>query len=100
MRGYIVGYYESWAYDRNCIIIGYYTNWDRALKVLKTQIQINIEKYNDLREFYIVEVDVNKTYKTINGEDWIKNYPKYFKVITKNNIKILVDKNRTEICPI
>lgn len=97
MRGYIVGFYDSWAYDRNCIIVGYYTNWERALKVLKAQLRINIDRYQGLRELYIVEIDVNKMYKIVDGEDWIKNYPKYYKIITRNHKKILVDKNSEEI---
>jgi len=75
MKGFIVGYFEEWASDRNSIIIGYYTNWKKAIEVTKKLQQDNIKIYNKLRQVYMVEIEPNKTYDVKDSMDWIRNYP-------------------------
>jgi hypothetical protein len=78
MKGFIVGYFEEWSNDRNPIIVGYYTTWNKAIDVVIDQENINIKNYKGLREVYIVEIDVNKTYTNIlSGSDWINSYKHY-----------------------
>jgi hypothetical protein len=78
MAGYIVGYFEEWADNRNPIIIGYYTTWDQALEVTKKLERENIDYHGGLHEVYLVEITVDKTYFVTSPiVDWIDNYINY-----------------------
>lgn len=77
MKGYIVGYLDSWANDRSNIIVGYFTMWPKMLNAIKTIERENIEKYSNLRSVYAVEIDINKINNVKTTMNWIENYPHY-----------------------
>jgi hypothetical protein len=97
MKGYIVGYFETWANDRNPIIIGYYTTWNRALGITKQLERENLDYHKGLQSVYLVEIEVNKTYPVTNPIlDWIDNYTNY-KVKTTNGKTTLRNNKGREI---
>ena len=77
MKGYIVGYFESWADDRNDVIIGYFMSWTKMLKAVKTVEKINVEKYAGQRAVYVVEIEPNKMYNVKHSYNWTIDYPHY-----------------------
>lgn len=78
MKGYIVGYFGTWADSRNPIIVGYYTNWSRSLSTAIELERYNIDKEKGLQEIYIVDIDVNRTYNVKKSDiDWINNFVHY-----------------------
>lgn len=78
MKGYIVGYIDEWANNRNAIITGYYTTWNKGISALKILEKDNIKNWQGLRQVYIVEIEVNKTYAVAYPTfEWINNYKHY-----------------------
>ncbi len=95
MKGYIVGYFESWGNDRNPIIVGYYTTWSRALDVTKQLERNNLDYHQGFQNVYLVEVEVNKTYPTNDTPvDWIDNYTNYRATTVRGNTALRSNKGR------
>lgn len=94
-RIYVVGYFEEWAYDRNSIIKGCYTDWDKCIEIAKNLERENIDKYKKFREIYITEIELDKTQEIkTHGLLWIENFDRYYKIKTKTNDKTyLIDNN-------
>lgn len=77
MKGYIVGYFESWSDDRNDAIVGYFTTWGKMLHAVKITEKENVEKYGAQRAVYIVELEPNKMTLIKYPFDWTENYVNY-----------------------
>jgi hypothetical protein len=93
MKGFIVGYFEEWSNERNPIIIGYYTNWTKAIECVIEQENINSNKYKGLREIYLVELEVNKSYNNqISGADWINSF-KHYRIKNYSGETVLISNN-------
>jgi len=99
MKGFMVGYFEPWSEDKNPLIVGYYTTWSKAFQIVKQEEKYNLEKCNGLREIYLVELEVNKTYTPKTGKDWIETF-KYQIVRNHSGVSNLVNKYNNKTIPI
>lgn len=81
MRGYIVGYLESWGDNLNPKIVGQFSNWKIALDTAKKLVK-------PLIKVYIVETVINKTIDPQSATCWINDY-KHFIVYKDNIVKML-----------
>ena len=77
MKGYLVGYLDTWGNDRTTQISGYCTSWKKAISTAKPLEAENVFRYNKQRKVFIVELEPNKNYKIIDHSNWIYNYKNY-----------------------
>jgi len=77
MRGYLVGFFDTWGNDRGTQIIGYYTTWKKAVSVSKTAEAENVFKHRSMRKVFIVEIEPNKNNTITDYLNWTNNYRNY-----------------------
>lgn len=77
MKGYIVGYNESWANDVKNVIRGYFTTWSRAVNLVREIEYYNKTLHKGSRSVYLVEVDVNRVYPEPKLPFWYQSFHYY-----------------------
>jgi hypothetical protein len=79
MKGYIVGYIESWGNECNPKIVGQFNSWKISLNEAKKFIR-------PLITVYIVETEINKVIIPKSATSlWFHDFKHY--IITKSNVE-------------
>jgi hypothetical protein len=88
MKGYIVGYIESWGNDCNPKIIGSFNNWKSALNEAKKLIR-------PLVLVYIVETEINKIIRPLSPKNlWYHDFKHY--IVKRHSVEKRLPLTREE----